>query len=139
MTSPPTFKRFFTPKEANALLDEVRADITAAKSLIQKAKRAKSMLSAATNDEERSDASSILEEHYASINGVLARIRHEGVHVQGLDPVNINFPALRNGREVYLCWLEGDRQIDTWHHVHMDTQARLEVDPMKPGRWEWCN
>ena len=27
----------------------------------------------------------------------------------------IDFPALRDGREVYLCWLYGEERIDFWH------------------------
>ena len=29
----------------------------------------------------------------------------------------VDFPSIREGREVYLCWLEGEQEIGYWHDV----------------------
>ena len=29
----------------------------------------------------------------------------------------VDFPALREGREVHLCWRSGEAKIDYWHEV----------------------
>ena len=29
----------------------------------------------------------------------------------------VDFPALREGREVYLCWLLGEGAVEFWHHL----------------------
>jgi hypothetical protein len=28
----------------------------------------------------------------------------------------VDFPSLRNGEEIYLCWQEGEDRIGFWHH-----------------------
>jgi hypothetical protein len=46
---------------------------------------------------------------------LLSQLREAGIVVR--DPARglIDFPALRDGREVYLCWLEGEAEIGFWH------------------------
>ena len=40
-----------------------------------------------------------------------------GVHVKGVEPFLVDFPFLRNGHEVYLCWQEGETTITHWHET----------------------
>ena len=51
-------------------------------------------------------------------------ISERGILVKGIEPGLVDFPSLKDGREVYLCWREGEAQIDFWH----------EVDTGFPGR-----
>lgn len=47
----------------------------------------------------------------------ISSIENLGVHVKGVEPFLIDFPFLRNGREVYLCWQEGETGITHWHEM----------------------
>jgi hypothetical protein len=38
--------------------------------------------------------------------------------VRDLDRGLIDFPALRDGEEVYLCWVRGEREVAHWHAPH---------------------
>jgi hypothetical protein len=40
-----------------------------------------------------------------------------GVHVKGIEPFLVDFPFLRNGHEVYLCWKQGETEITHWHET----------------------
>jgi hypothetical protein len=53
----------------------------------------------------------------AEINSRLNTLRELGVEVK--DPATglIDFPALREGRTVYLCWRLGEPSIDYWHEL----------------------
>jgi len=44
--------------------------------------------------------------------------------LRDLDRGLIDFPALREGREIYLCWIDGEADIAFWH----------ELDDGFPGR-----
>jgi hypothetical protein len=46
---------------------------------------------------------------------VIQAIVNEGIIVR--DPVRglVDFPSLRDGREVHLCWLRGEPRIGFWH------------------------
>ena len=48
---------------------------------------------------------------------ILAGLRELGLVLRDLDRGLVDFPALRNGREVYLCWEEGEEQIGYWHDL----------------------
>jgi hypothetical protein len=37
--------------------------------------------------------------------------------LRDLDRGLIDFPALRDGREVYLCWIDGETDIKFWHEL----------------------
>jgi hypothetical protein len=53
----------------------------------------------------------------AEINSRLNALRELGVEVK--DPATglIDFPSLREGRTVYLCWRLGEPAIDYWHEL----------------------
>ena len=62
---------------------------------------------------------SLLDEVVSQINLKADSISERGILVKGVEPGLVDFPSLREGREVYLCWREGEAQIDFWHE--MDT------------------
>ena len=53
----------------------------------------------------------------ARFQEVLDRIAARGCHLKGLDPGLVDFPHLRQGREVYLCWQMGEKEIRYWHEI----------------------
>ncbi|MBI4339751.1 MAG: DUF2203 domain-containing protein [Chloroflexi bacterium] len=61
----------------------------------------------------------------------LARLAQEvadrGIILRDVERGLIDFPAYREGREVYLCWLLGEDEILYWH----------ELDAGYPGRQRW--
>ena len=59
----------------------------------------------------------LFEEVAAQINQKADAISEKGILVKGIEPGLVDFPSLREGREVYLCWREGEAQIDFWHEV----------------------
>ena len=40
-----------------------------------------------------------------------------GILLRDPDRGLVDFPTLREGREVYLCWLTGETTIDFWHDI----------------------
>ena len=44
-------------------------------------------------------------------------IEQLGCHLKGLDPGLVDFPHLRDGKEVYLCWRYGEPEITYWHDI----------------------
>jgi len=134
-----TFKRFFTPQEANGLLPEVRNLVSRIRTLVHEVRRADLILEIAESDELRSDAFCQLEEHKIRIQRIMGDLNRKGIEVKGVDPLRVTFPALRNGQEVYLCWQEGEHSVDSWRHIHPEPQHRQTLDPARTGVWEWCN
>jgi hypothetical protein len=53
----------------------------------------------------------------AEINAELVKIHDLGVELKDPAMGLIDFLALRDGREVYLCWRLGETAIDYWHET----------------------
>ena len=57
-------------------------------------------------------------------------IAESGALVKDLDMGLLDFPALREGREVYLCWRLGEERIGWWHEVDAGLSGRRPLDDM---------
>jgi hypothetical protein len=80
-----------------------------------------------------------LERLQNEVEGLLDEINASGVHVKGVEPGLLDFPALYNGREVFLCWREGESRVENWHPLHTGFAGRQTVDFDDLGVWEWCH
>jgi hypothetical protein len=48
--------------------------------------------------------------------------------LRDLDRGLVDFPALRDGREVYLCWVDGEDDIEYWHDLDAGYAGRQPLD-----------
>lgn len=48
---------------------------------------------------------------------LLRELDDQCIIVRDLDRGLVDFPSLRDGREVFLCWKEGEPQISYWHDL----------------------
>jgi len=56
------------------------------------------------------------------------RIQAWGILVKDLDTGLIDFPTLRDGREVYLCWKLGEDRVRWWHPIETGFAGRQPLD-----------
>ena len=47
--------------------------------------------------------------------------------LRDLDRGLIDFPSIRDGREVYLCWIDGEPDIGFWHELDAGYAGRQEL------------
>jgi len=119
--------RHFTPEEANAELEHVRP-------LVEQLVAARQEHAAALERQEelerkiRGNGGGIppaeLAAATAEVDAVARRlaklvdeITEHGAQVKDLDTGLIDFPALRGGETVLLCWQLGEDEIAWWHRV----------------------
>ena len=48
---------------------------------------------------------------------ILEEFEQHDIVVRDLDRGLVDFPSIREGREVYLCWEEGEEGIGWWHDL----------------------
>jgi len=65
----------------------------------------------------------------AEIVRLINRIEEHGCVVKDLDLGLLDFPALRDGRAVYLCWKAGEPQIAHWHGTDETFVDRKPLEP----------
>jgi hypothetical protein len=119
--------RYFTPEEANALLPEVRpvAERLVAHRramAVMAARRARYVQRIASNGgdfdpQEQRTLEEEFEREGAAVAACVAQLEELGVLVKDLDRGLVDFPALRDGEEVLLCWEVGEDEIAFWHGV----------------------
>ncbi len=68
-----------------------------------------------------------------AIKAALARIEATGCVVKDLDVGLLDFPALVDNEEVYLCWKLGEERIRFWHRQDEGFAGRKPIDPRDSG------
>lgn len=115
--------KVFTIEEANRLLPELRHWLQ----WLQDENRFLSVvveeLKASRNWASDRDYSEAL----ARILGVRARISTLGVIMKPGPQSVCDFPALQEGRLVYLCWQPQELQVEWWHNVTDGYVGRIPV------------
>ena len=130
--------RYFTPQEANALLPEIAAQLDELVECVQRYEEVIVTLRAGgARDEQRLAVEA--DELRRESQEILDEITDQGVEVKGIAQKLLDFPALRNGRETYLCWRQGEARIEWWHPLSTGAGSREKVDYDDLSIWEWCN
>ncbi len=68
--------------------------------------------------DELNTTQSRVQEIEAEINEILREISAEGIIVRDVARGLVDFPSVRDGREVYLCWVRGEDTIGFWHDTN---------------------
>ena len=111
--------RHYTVEEANAALPWV----------VERIERLRSARVRLTDEEVRealSEAAPMngggepgrhVSEAFLDMRSALAELQATEIVLRDLDRGLIDFPALRDGREVFLCWEEGEDEVAYWHDL----------------------
>lgn len=53
----------------------------------------------------------------AEMKGVLKEFERHQIELKDPERGLVDFPAIREGREVFLCWESGESDIEHWHEL----------------------
>ena len=59
----------------------------------------------------------VVSEAFLSLRSAMVELQEMDVVLRDLERGLIDFPSLRNGREVYLCLEDGEDEIGYWHDI----------------------
>jgi len=117
--------RHFTPAEANAALEHVRplveqlvaqrADHIAALERQEELEQKIRGNGGGIPPAQLADATAEVDARARRLAKLVDEIAGHGAEVKDLDTGLIDFPALRNGETVLLCWQLGEDEIGFWH------------------------
>jgi hypothetical protein len=57
----------------------------------------------------------VVSEGFLELREAMLEFREREIVLRDLDRGLVDFPSLRGGSEVYLCWEEGEPEIGFWH------------------------
>ena len=70
----------------------------------------------------------------AMLLAVAAPVLAEGIEVKGWAPVLVDFPAVLDGQDVLLCWLEGEPALEWYHRVDLGFAGRRRLPGARSAR-----
>jgi hypothetical protein len=118
-------RKQFTVREANASLPLVRAivkDLTElAREVVQRRERLSSLpprCACGPNDPYREELLQIadeLDKDSRRLRGYVEELLELGVEPRSITQGLVDFPAILDGRPVYLCWRLGEPKVLHWH------------------------
>ena len=123
-------KRHYTLEEATAALPLVV-------DLIERLREARGRLADSEAREALAEAATtngggapgrVVSQGFLDVRAALIELRDLEVVLRDLDRGLVDFPAVRDGREVYLCWEEGEPEIGFWHDPEAGFAGRRPLD-----------
>jgi hypothetical protein len=76
---------------------------------------------------EPAELAAVVAEEAEAVARCLERISELGAVVKDLDTGLVDFPAMRGGEEVFLCWQLGEEEIRYWHGLEEGFAGRKEL------------
>ncbi len=105
-------ERYFSLQEAEELLPMIGSCLGDA---LERKKKVEEL----RNDREQS---------LSDLQKALVQIQETGCLVKDLEIGLVDFPSLRDGEEVYLCWKLGEERIAFYHSIHEGFAGRKPLD-----------
>ena len=119
--------RHFTLEEARALVPWLQQTFDAIEPIHKELASAKDDLRSLVTriqsnggsraEKEIEDATRALHEAQDRIDEHAYAITERGIVLRSVEQGLVDFPSMRGGREVHLCWLAGEPDITQWHDV----------------------
>lgn len=105
---------FFTPKQANEFLSEVRQ-------ITERVIEIKKDADSKTEDDAMTRAMEELEKE-------IQKLEDLGCVLKDMNTGLVDFPAVRLGTRVWLCWKLDEERVTFWHGLHEGFAGRKPVD-----------
>ena len=124
--------KIFTIEEANALLPRVKTIVTHIQRSHRGLSKYRDDAKAASEAAERGGGGISAGQHYAELvtklTAEIGNLESLGVQLKDFDRGLVDFPYLRDGRVVLLCWQlgEGD-ELEWWHDVEAGFAGRTRL------------
>lgn len=122
-----TLMRIFTVEEANLLLPELRRRLAELDRVRQLIRRFEPQAKLAADRAEQGGGAACGIEYAATLVKLLAAtqdILNLGVEIKDVDRGLCDFPHLREGKIVYLCWQKGEDRVEWWHDIEAGFAGR---------------
>jgi len=119
--------RLFTLEEANELVPWLEAtfqrlvptqeELTALQSRLLVLQRQRRSNGASSSQSEVTQVQEEQDRLVQRFEESIREITNQGILVRDVARGLVDFPSIREGREVYLCWIGGEEQIEFWHET----------------------
>ena len=64
---------------------------------------------------------------FGKLKDILYQIQQYDVFVKDVNSGLIDFPSIRDGKVIFLCWQFGEKQVGFWHELEDGFQGRRPI------------
>ena len=123
-------ERHYTLEEASELLPRVVELIERMRAARDRLgdREAREALSEAGPTNGGGDPGRTVSEGFVELRDSITELRELEMMLRDLDRGLLDFPSLRDGHEVYLCWEEGEDAIRYWHEPEAGFAGRRPLE-----------
>lgn len=125
-------KKYFSVDEVNSVIPDistvVQELVDLKKSIELKIPKIKPVISKAGSN---GGGSKSLSEHLVSISKMeelITILNKTGCILKDVNVGLIDFPHIKDGKEVYLCWKLGEKRVAFWHEIEAGFAGRKPID-----------
>ena len=123
--------QYFTLQQANETLKVIRPlmnDVQAIRQniLASQPEAWPAIEKSAGNGGNKALSSMVVE--FEKLDALIHQILDTGVQIRDINIGLLDFSAIRDGREVYLCWQYGEDDIAYWHEVNAGYAGRQPIE-----------
>ncbi len=113
-------KRFFTVEEARQLLPslkELMGQVMVISHRLEEYREVVQELADSASSNTGGPEGTAYLDIVISLQSCLTQLQETGCVLKSLQDGLVDFPHLKEGREIYLCWKYGEEDIRFWHEV----------------------
>lgn len=124
------FSKHYTVSEAQALLPQIREWLAQIEILQQRLAELEIRLQslAANGCDLGGDTVNSMIKLRADLHGLALEFSSRHIYIKDASRGLVDFPALRDGKEVFLCWEKGEETIEHWHDLDSGYSGREPLD-----------
>jgi hypothetical protein len=122
--------RHFTREEANALLPQVEPALRKLRDARDRLtdSEAHELLATSAPANGGGEPGRLVGDAFLEVRDLLAGIQELGIVIRDIDRGLIDFPAIIDDSEVYLCWQLDEPEIEYWHDLESGFGGRQPLD-----------
>ena len=120
-------KKYFTIGEANRALPYVAGIVEDVTSCYQHAIQMRTKIDDPSHLQDRDKLNDEYELAMGRLDSLNDELHLVGVELKDFERGLLDFPALHDDREIYLCWHRGEEKIQAWHEVDVGYAGRQDV------------
>ena len=123
-------KKYFSLEEANKSLPYVSRIIDDITGCYERASRLRQRIELPRPEDEVDELRDEFDVEMDKLQELTDELSIVGVELKDYERGLIDYPAIHNGREVYLCWQKGEDKIAAWHEVDAGYAGRQDVSTL---------
>jgi len=123
-------QRRYSVEQANAAIPFVQERIDALRAAREglNDEEARAALQEASGANGGGQPGRMVSEAFLAMRSALHELQEMGVILRDLDRGLADFPSVRDGKEVFLCWEEGEDEVSHWHEPDTGFDGRRPLD-----------